>query len=378
MPYYRKRGKTWSVTIELPRLPNGQRNQKTLSGYPTKKAAAAAAAGIESVGRLPDYTPDNLITFEQLAEEWLQSYAKNHRLSSVANRRSMNRRLNTIVGKEIVVTISRRRYQEIINTLSRIFGPKRVEDYHIAMRLIFNYGIDKEIISNPPYKGVTLPAKEDIINDEDLPVYLEKEELQRFLVVAQELAPPLFEYFHLLAYTGLRPGEAVALQWPDINFEERTVSVTKTASRITGHEGLYVRPPKTKSSRRVIGIDEETIRILKKLKVRQAEWKLKYPHIQYSDYLFQTIFGVVIRDDHAGLKMRRALATVGINNPKLSPHKLRHTHTSLLAAAGVGLEEIQKRLGHANDQITRLVYYHVTKEIRKETADKFASYMKIQ
>ena len=128
----------------------------------------------------------------------------------------------------------------------------------------------------------------------------------------------------------------------------------------------------------MIGIDEETIRILKKLKARQAEWKLKYPHIQYSDYLFQTIFGIIIRDDHAGLTMRRALATVGINNPKLSPHKLRHTHTSLLAAAGVGLEEIQKRLGHANDQITRLVYYHVTKEIRKETADKFASYMKTQ
>jgi|GEM_PF-4800433 len=71
MPYYRKRRKLWSATVELPRSPDGSRKRKTLSGF-TKKAAVSAAAEFEALGRLPDYTPDKLMTFEQLADHWLQ------------------------------------------------------------------------------------------------------------------------------------------------------------------------------------------------------------------------------------------------------------------------------------------------------------------
>lgn len=377
MPYYRKRGKLWSVTVELPRAPDGSRKQKTLSGFATKKAAVTAAAEFEALGRLPDYTPDKLMTFEQLADSWLQSYAQNHRHTSAVNRLSMVRRLNTILGKENVALINRRKYQDVINTLSKLFTPKRVEDYHITLRMIFNYAMDKEIISAVPYRGVTLPAKEETF-ETPLPKYLEKDELIRFLEASKELEPPLFEYYHLLSFTGLRPGEAAALLWNDIDFENQTLAVNKTTSRTTGIIGQYVRPPKTKSSRRVIGVDEGTLKILKRLKVRQAEWKLKYPHTEYTEHVFQNINGTLLRYDRAGAPMRKILLELGIDNPGLSPHKLRHTHTSLLAAAGVGLEEIQKRLGHSNDQTTRQIYYHVTKEVRKETADKFASFMKTQ
>lgn len=59
----------------------------------------------------------------------------------------------------------------------------------------------------------------------------------------------------------------------------------------------------------------------------------------------------------------------------LTPHSLRHTHTSLLAEAGVGLEEIMQRLGHIDDDTTRRVYLHVTKQMKKEAAKKFDDLM---
>jgi len=58
--------------------------------------------------------------------------------------------------------------------------------------------------------------------------------------------------------------------------------------------------------------------------------------------------------------MRRLLNLASLNN-KLTPHSLRHTHTSLLAEAGVGLEQIMERLGHKDENTTRSVYYMLLK-----------------
>ena len=68
------------------------------------------------------------------------------------------------------------------------------------------------------------------------------------------------------------------------------------------------------------------------------------------------------------LRMARLLAIAKLN-PNLTPHSLRHTHTSLLAEAGVALEQIMDRR-HSDDQITKNVYLHMTKEMKKEASQK--------
>ncbi len=73
--------------------------------------------------------------------------------------------------------------------------------------------------------------------------------------------------------------------------------------------------------------------------------------------------------------MKRLLRIAGLNEA-LTPHSLRHTHTSLLAEAGVSPEQIMDRLGHTDDQITKNVYLHVTQEMKKEASQKFAELMR--
>lgn len=73
--------------------------------------------------------------------------------------------------------------------------------------------------------------------------------------------------------------------------------------------------------------------------------------------------------------MKRLLKFAGLNQ-KLTPHSLRHTHTSLLAEAKVSLEQIMDRLGHADDYTTKSIYLHVTKEMKKDASKKFGRLMK--
>ena len=74
-------------------------------------------------------------------------------------------------------------------------------------------------------------------------------------------------------------------------------------------------------------------------------------------------------------RMARLLRIAGLNS-ELTPHSLRHTHTSLLAEAKVALEQIMDRLGHSDDQITKNVYLHVTQEMKKEAPQKFSERMR--
>jgi len=74
-------------------------------------------------------------------------------------------------------------------------------------------------------------------------------------------------------------------------------------------------------------------------------------------------------------RMARLLKLAKLS-PNFTPHSLRHTHTSLLAEAGVSLEQIMQRLGHSDDDTTKRIYLHVTKPKKKEASQKFTELMR--
>ncbi len=86
-------------------------------------------------------------------------------------------------------------------------------------------------------------------------------------------------------------------------------------------------------------------------------------------------FGYPIVVKNVRDRMKRLLRIAKLNGD-LTPHSLRHTHTSLLAEARVSLEQIMDRLGHTDDQITKNVYLHVTEEMKKEASQKFSELMR--
>ena len=186
--------------------------------------------------------------------------------------------------------------------------------------------------------------------------------------------------FLTLSYTGMRVGELVALKWKDIDFEEHTISITKMYYNPTNNTLEYqLVPPKTRKSKRTIVVDEGVIAALKKHMLAQQKVQ-KYFGETYLDegFIFakkekQTGYPIFIKTVEN--RMDRLLKLAGLSQ-ELTPHSLRHTHTSLLAEAKVGLEEIMDRLGHCDDETTENVYLHVTKEMKKEASHKFAQLMR--
>lgn len=191
--------------------------------------------------------------------------------------------------------------------------------------------------------------------------YLEKEEITTLLDGMGEKHWRLLTQFLLL--TGLRAGEALALERKDIDLEGRTIRINKTwASTI----GQLSPTPKTEAGNRVISIQEELIVIIKNIQAYFSAVRASYG--ARSKLLFHNEKGEYM-SLRAYEKYFRSVCRRTIGKP-LTPHACRHTHTAMLAAAGVPLETIARRLGHRDSGVTRRIYMHVTEDLARQDADR--------
>ncbi|MGC2996169.1 MULTISPECIES: site-specific integrase [Enterococcus] len=129
--------------------------------------------------------------------------------------------------------------------------------------MVFDYGCSIGILKENPMKKVILPTIKDDFKPNESENFYDRQQLLDFLNRMEEGFPFIrYTFFSLLAFTGVRKGEALVLTWRDIDFKKKTISVTKTQA--VGKNGkLLVQTPKTKASNRVVSIDDHTLDILK-------------------------------------------------------------------------------------------------------------------
>lgn len=172
----------------------------------------------------------------------------------------------------------------------------------------------------------------------------------------------LFISFWLLFMTGMRIGEAAALQWDDIDFETGLLSITKTLYYKSMTEYKFVEP-KTQASKRTIVIDEDTIKELK-------EWKEVQQKV-LKDCNFVISYSGIPTSKHTLPRVLEKLAGLaGIHRIKI--HALRHSHASLLISMGENPLIIKDRLGHEKIQTTLGTYGHLYPNSNFEVAKKLA------
>lgn len=179
--------------------------------------------------------------------------------------------------------------------------------------------------------------------------YLEMDEIEQLLSAMKH---PIYQRLtRFLILSGLRCGEAIALQVEDIG--ETVVSVSKTLNPVT----LELTPPKTDCSNREVYIQEE----LREVIDEQLAYKQAMLLGRKSPFFFCQDSGKPV-SFAAYSKYLRDISAEAIGRP-VSSHICRHTHVSILAAQGVPLETIMRRVGHENSSVTRDVYLHVTKAV---------------
>lgn len=183
--------------------------------------------------------------------------------------------------------------------------------------------------------------------------YLEREELQKLLDASVNV--PHWHYvIHFMALSGLRVGEVIALLDQDIDSEY--IHVTKTYQVTTGE----ISTPKTQESIRDVYIRDELEVLIRDIRKWMRKYKLE--HGIRSD-----LFVCSIRGSHLQYyAFNKYLSELSqrVLGRKITTHALRHTAASLLIADGVPLEVVSRMLGHESSDITREIYFHITKKLR--------------
>lgn len=258
-----------------------------------------------------------------------------------------------------------------INKLLEKYKPSTVALFHRLFKIAINAAVEDEIIPRNRFNKISIEQ------DEELDNFLTPRELDIFLNVAKQHDNITnYSFILLLAYTGLRKGEALGLKWKNINFEDKTVTVECTRDRYGD------RPPKTKNSYRTIPIDEL---LMNQLRVYQ-KWciakKLSYGMQldKLDDYVFISHQGGTAMGVNTLHYLFKRLYTLLEKNEikirRITPHGLRHTHATTLINVGIPVKTIANRLGNSVEVIYN-VYAHSFKEIEDKAVSAFSEAMNI-
>ena len=177
---------------------------------------------------------------------------------------------------------------------------------------------------------------------------------------------PMSAIFEVIIGTGLRRGEALALEWDNVDFEARELRVRRTLSDVGGH--LVVGAPKTRSSAAGVGLSLRIVLALERQRVRQQADRAKWG----AGYVDRGL--VFAREDGEYLRPEKVLyqfreLTLASKLPKCRLHDLRHLAATLMLMNGVPLALVSKTLRHSQVSITADLYGHLTPEAAHAAAD---------
>lgn len=352
----------------------GRKTNTTRSGFKTKKEAVLAASKLEielSEGKIEK--PKD-IKYGDVYQEWLPAYENTVRESTLLSTTNIfkNHILNHFSDKKInTITVSE--IQTIVNKWFDI-APVNFKKWFYYTGKIFEYAIKMGYLDKNPCRLVTLPKNKKEFAEKKL-LFWDKRQLDTFFKCLYDMDDDKkFVFFRLLAFSGMRRGECLALTWEDINFKENTIDINKTISQGINRYQV-INPPKTKKSMRKIIMDQKTMDYLYKWKMEQRKQMLNYGFntLNKKQMLFTTRNNTMLPLSAPSKWLKLVIAKYDL--PSIKIHGFRHSHASALFASGATIKEVQERLGHEDAQTTLNVYTHVTSNQNKDVVVKLESYL---
>lgn len=368
----KKGPRVWLVRIYLGEDPTTGRRKyhnKTIRG--SKKEAQSYLTGALRDKDLGRFAEPTRMTLNEFFQKWLNDVVQ-HRLrersfDDYSNnvRRYIRDTIGNIRLDRVTALGIQSLYTEMITQQGLSTGTLR------KLHVVLSSGLDQAVrwglIPFNPSRSVQLPR--DNQRREEKIKAMTPEEANRFLEAAK--LDRWYCLFALALSTGMRPSEYLALQWADIDWETGNVTVERALFRPRGG-GWRFESPKTKHSRRKILLPAG---LLEELRAHQEGQEQQRSRPDYTDHdlIFATSNGEPV--DAHNLRRRHfrpILVEAGLDT-RFNLYSLRHSHTSILVAAGVSVKTISSRLGHSSVRLTLDVYSHVMPTMQEEAAEKLDS-----
>lgn len=308
-------------------------------------------------------------TVEHWSEVWLETYKKGN---------MTDKSYKTYVQKldgYILPAIGRMKMKDVQEPhLQRILNDERgrsfssVTKLRMVIRSMFGRAYSAGIINRDPAANLVLPKTTKGTHRS-----LTEKERAAILSVAERDDRNSSLYVLIMLYCGLRPGEAVALQWKDIDLDNAVMHVTK--ARESG--SATIKQPKTEAGNRDVPIPEALLSVLKRHERGPFQLVLhtvRNSDEQHTEGSLKAAWRVFKRrvDLEMGAKIRhRQIVKHGESDDlynSLVPYCLRHTYCTDLQDAGVPINVAKYLMGHANISVTANIYTHTSKEAVKQAA----------
>ena len=224
-----------------------------------------------------------------------------------------------------------------------------VRRVHAVLQAALKQAVKERLIPYNPCENCRIPPK-----DKKEMTILPPEKIGRYLQEAEKYG--VLPMFYLELSSGLRRGELLALQWTDLDIENRTLTVTKQVNRINGE--LVVSPPKTRNSVRTLALPQQAVDLL----IAEHKKHSRNP------YLFPSPKTGTMYDPDAFRRTHdKILKAIGAEHIRF--HDLRHTFATLSLKSGVDVKTLSGALGHYSAGFTLNTYTHATAQMKQDAAD---------
>lgn len=339
----RKRSTFYGKTKAEARAKMTAARQRVERGAPAKDAKVSLGAFTE---RWISTTLD-VSDRKETTKEAYASLARNHIVGGVLGDRPLDRLKATDV-------------ERLIKSLrDRGLSDSTVRQTYTVLRAVLDTAVRDGLVA----RNVAATIKRPKVEAREAR-YLSRTEIRQLFQAAQGYRNS--SLITLLAFTGLRRGEALALKWEDVDLKAGTLRVRGTLARI--NRGLVVTEPKTNRSKRSVSLGPAVVEDLRAHRQEQAEEQLRAgPAWQGEGYVFTNEVGGPVDPRNALRSLSAAAKRAGLEDVNL--HTLRHSAATAMLTGGVPLPAVSKMLGHSSIAITGDVYAHVTPEVERGAAE---------
>ena len=346
------------------------RRQRSKGGFTTKKEASAALASVSASLGSGAHVDVGRLTVATYLEDWLAGKGGLRASTARSYRAHLDRYLLPHLGHLRLAALRTVDVERMYAAISRgnpgrerPVGPATMRRIHATLQSALNTAVKRRLVAFNTAAHVELASaprpRVTVWSPEQVGAFLDHVQGDR-----------LASLFHVVAYFGLRRGEAVGLRWQDIDLEAGSARVEQQIVQL-GYR-TEVGLPKTKSGARTLSLDAETVAVLRAHRAAQAAERLAWGAAWVDSGLaFTREDGMPLHPEFVTRRFGRLAAAADL--PLIRLHDLRHTSASLGLAAGESLVEVQRRLGHSSITITADTYTHVAPAVAQSSSAKRAA-----
>ena len=352
----------------------GKKKQFTKCGFENKKNAARAACVLEAslyTGALKPFGEETEdITVRELIKRWYEDKVVGWQPKTIITHDEIiNNHILPELGNILMSDLRLRNIHFWISKMMKTVGSngklpsqRTVERRLTVLSAALNWGIDLDyVVKNPATRAKVpkTPKFRPFVMDEDL--------IKVVLSIAYGtyLEVPL----HLAFYTGARRAELLGLQWKNVNFGKKLVSI-ETARILVGSE-VKEGPTKTEESFRDITLADETVELLMAYKEEQiAMYASLGKRWTEENYVLLNTKGEPFHPGSFSTVVKRLFVKAGMEKARV--HDTRHAHGTQLASLGVSPKVVQERFGHSDGATTQKYYIHALPKDIVAAAQSFA------